>query len=272
MPPATASSKSGPSTPRARERELLERIHRNGDAEARRELVESSMDLVHYVARRYQGRGIAQEELVQAGSIGLLKAVDRFDVDREVAFSTFAIPNILGEIRRYFRDHGWAMRVPRSIQENSAKVTAVTDRLTTKLQRVPTIAEIAEAAELTVELVLEAVDGARNYSLGSLDAPTESGEDEFTAHDRLGSHDPGFDRAETRLTVLRGMKALRERERKILALRFGRDMTQLEIAEELGISQMHVSRLLRAALDDLRRELERDAADAEAPPLRAAAG
>ncbi|WP_354701510.1 RNA polymerase sigma-B factor [Paraconexibacter sp. AEG42_29] len=257
---------------RDRERELLERYHRDGDHSARQEVVERSIDLVHYVARRYQNRGIAYEELVQAGSIGLLKAVDRFDLDRGVTLSTFAIPNILGEIRRYFRDNGWAMRVPRSIQENSAKVTSVTDRLTTKLQRVPTVSEIADMAELTVEQVLEAMEGARAYSLGSLDAPIESGEDDFSGHDRLGAEDPGFQRAEARLAVLHGMRVLRDRERQIIALRFGRDMTQLEIAQELGISQMHVSRLLRVALDDLRQELERRPSEAGDRPLAEATG
>lgn len=254
---------------RDHELELLRRYHCEGDFNARQEVVERSIDLVHYVARRYQNRGIAYEELVQAGSIGLLKAVDRFDVERGVTLSTFAIPNILGEVRRYFRDNGWAMRVPRSIQENSATVAAITDRLTIKLQRVPTVAEIAEASELPVEKVLEALEGARAYTLGSLDAPVESGEDNFSAHDRLGSNDPGYERADAKLTVLRGMRVLRDRERQILALRFGRDMTQLEIAQELGISQMHVSRLLRGALDDLRSELERDAATAPRPTLAA---
>jgi RNA polymerase sigma-B factor len=241
------------------ERDLLARIHRDGDEGARAEMIERSMNLVHHIARRYQGRGIAHEELVQVGCIGLIKAVDRFDPERGVTFSTFAVPNIAGEIRRHFRDHGWALRVSRSVQEHSALISKTTERLAVSLQRNPTLKEIAAATELTMGQVLEALDGGRHYVAQSLDAPADSGGEDTTSRvELLGERDAGFERAEARITALQGMRCLQERERQILALRFGADMTQSEIAERLGISQMHVSRLLRQALEDVREHIEQD--------------
>jgi len=240
---------------RAAELELLVQYHREGDFQARAEFIERAMPIVHYVVRRYTQRGESDEDLVQAGSIGLLKAVDRFDVDRGVQFATFAIPNIVGEIRRHFRDRGWAVRVPRGLQERHAQINRATEQLTGTNRRMPSIAELADATGLSKDQVLETLDGARNYTAVSLDAPID---EDGSAHDLLGSCDDGFEQTDRRLFALQGMKALRERERTIVALRFYEGLTQTEIARRMGISQMHVSRLLRAALDDMRGHLERN--------------
>jgi RNA polymerase sigma-B factor len=228
------------------EHELLRRYHRDGDREARRELIERMMPLVRSLARRYAGRGESLDDLEQVGFVGLIKAVDRFDIDRELRFSTFAVPTILGEIKRHFRDRTWSVRVSRSIQELNAKVTREADRLSTKLGRSPTVEELAEATQATVEQVLEALQGAQAYSTVPLEEPIG---DEGEAVAKLGAVDPNFDRAEERVEVWRGMEALGERERKIVLLRFSYGMTQREIAERVGISQMHVSRLLRRSLE-----------------------
>ncbi|WP_354698092.1 RNA polymerase sigma factor SigF [Paraconexibacter sp. AEG42_29] len=238
------------------EDELLTRIHRDQDLDARREMIERAMRLVHHIARRFDGKGITHDELVQVGSIGLIKAVDRFDPAREVKFSTFAVPNIAGEIRRHFRDHGWALRVTRSVQENSAAVAKATERLTTKLQRYPSHQEIAAATELTLDQVLEALTGARHYAIDSLDAPLDAGGDAFSRLDLVGDEDRGYLHADARMTAARGLTCLQERERQIIRLRFEADLTQSEIADRLGISQMHVSRLLAQALATVREFLD----------------
>ncbi|WP_354698478.1 RNA polymerase sigma-B factor [Paraconexibacter sp. AEG42_29] len=246
-------------TPATSETELLRRISSSGDAAARTEMIERAMDLVHSVARRYRDRGVSHEELVQVGSIGLINAVDRFDPDRGFAFSTFAVPHIAGEIRRHFRDRTWSIRVTRRIQENAATITAATERLTTTLQRHPSIREIATAVELEVYDVLEALEAGRHYTADSLDAPGPGGGDDADGSawiERVGSADPGFARADARLTARAALRGLQPRSRQILALRFGEDLTQQEIGDRIGLSQMHVSRLLRQALDDLRAELD----------------
>jgi RNA polymerase sigma-B factor len=260
-----------PRTP-ATELELLVRYHRDGDFAARSEFIERAMPIVHFVVRRYTQRGESDEDLVQAGSIGLLKAVDRFDVDRGVQFATFAIPNIVGEIRRHFRDRGWAVRVPRGLQERHALISRATEQLTGLNRRTPSIAELAEATNMTKDQVLETLDGARNYTAVSLDAPID---EDGSAHDLLGHRDDGYERVENHLVAVLGMRGLRERERKIIALRFYEGLTQTEIAERMGISQMHVSRLLRSALDDMREHIQLDAPVESLgdglPQLRAAA-
>jgi len=228
------------------EHELLRRYHEDGDRDARRLLIERMMPLVRSLARRYSGRGESLDDLEQVGFVGLIKAVDRFDLSRELRFSTFAVPTILGEIKRLFRDRTWSVRVSRSIQELNAKVTKEADRLSAKLGRSPTIEELAEACGSTSELVLEALQGARAYSTVPLDEPL--GEDEEPVA-RLGDVDPNFSRAEDRLEIRRGLDVLEEREQTIVTLRFVQGLTQREIAEHVGISQMHVSRLLRRSLE-----------------------
>lgn len=236
---------------------LLRRYHERGDLEARRELVERMMPLVRHIARRYANRGEPLDDLVQVGAVGLIKAVDRFDVDRGVKLSTFAAPNIAGEIKRHFRDRGWSIRVPRDIQELNAKLTRATDRLTTKLQRSPTIAELAEAVGATEDQVLDAMQGAQNYSTVSFEEPIG---DNRTALEVLGAEDDNFMTAERRVLLAGGMGALAEREQEIIRLRFFEGLTQREIADRVGMSQMHVSRLIRRSLDDMRARMEDEVA------------
>jgi len=234
------------------EQELLWRYHRRGDKDARRILIERMMPLVRTLARRYINRGESYEDLVQVGCVGLIKAVDRFDIERDLRFSTFAVPTILGEIKRHFRDRAWAVRVSRGIQELNAKVGRETDRLSGILGRSPTIEELAEATESSVELVLEALQGAQAYSTVPLE--DQLGEDGDPVI-RFGAEDPGFEVAEQRAELSRGLDQLPERERSIVLLRFFEGLTQREIADRIGISQMHVSRLLRRSIESMRAEL-----------------
>jgi RNA polymerase sigma-B factor len=238
---------------------LLERYHRDGDLRARTLLIERMMPLVRHIARRYANRGEPLDDLVQVGAVGLIKAVDRFDLERGVKLSTFAAPNIAGEIKRHFRDRGWSIRVPRDIQELNAKLTQATDRLTTKLSRSPTVAELAVAVKATEEEVLDAMQGAQSYSTVSFEEPIG---DNRTALELLGEEDPEFMTAERRVLLGNGMRVLAEREQEIMRLRFFDGLTQREIAEQVGISQMHVSRLIRRSLDDMRQQM----ADVEAAP------
>jgi RNA polymerase sigma-B factor len=218
--------------------------------EVRNRIVEAHMPLVIYLARRYRDRGETLEDLIQVGSVGLIKSVDRFDRSHGVAFSTFATPTILGEIRRHFRDKTWTVRVPRQLQEIRLGLSAAREELSQRLSRSPTIAELAAFMELSEEQVLEGLDAANAYSTTSLDAPTDS-ETSRTLEDRLGVADSAIDLVERRQCVAPLLDALPERERYILFLRYFRDRTQVQIAEELGISQMHVSRLLSQTLTRL---------------------
>ena len=233
-------------TPPGHEMLLLRRYHEHGDFAAREELLELLMPLVRSIARRYANRGESMEDLVQTGSIGLIKAVDRFDLERGVTLSTFAVPNILGEIKRHFRDKGWAARVPREIKELSAKVSQLTERYTAQYGRSPSVGELAELAGVSEERILDALQGSKAYSADSLDRPLEDGR---TPLDTLGSREDGYDAAERRMVLLHGLRALEVRERQIVKLRFFDGLTQAEIAERLDISQMHVSRLLRQSLE-----------------------
>lgn len=235
-----------PVGPPVDEHELLRRWHEEGDELARRLLIERMMPLVRSLARRYANRGEPLDDLEQVGCVGLIKAVDRFDLDRELRFSTFAVPTILGEIKRHFRDRAWSVRVSRGLQELSAKVTREVDRLSTKLGRSPTVEDLARATGTTPEQVLEALQGAQAYSTVPLDEPLG---DDGESVARIGAEDPGYAIAERRAELGRGLRALTEREQRIVVLRFFGGLTQREIAERVGISQMHVSRLLRRSLE-----------------------
>jgi RNA polymerase sigma-B factor len=191
------------------------------------------------------------DDLLQVASLGLIKAVDRFDPERGTAFSTFAVPCILGELKRHFRDTGWAAHVPRALQERALKVQAATERLATRLARSPTAAEVATATGESLEDVLEAIEAATAHDSVSLDAPLSRTADDATYADSVGELDHAFELIEYRSVVNGTIRALPERERQLLALRFGEDMTQSEIAERIGISQMHVSRLIRRTLNRL---------------------
>jgi RNA polymerase sigma-B factor len=249
---ATAEQRAARS---AEDRRLLERYHRDADQAAREELVERFLPLARQLARRYQRGGEQLDDLVQVASLGLLKAIDRFDPERETAFSSFAVPTILGELKRHFRDKGWAVRVPRDLQELAVKVERVGDEMSRELGRAPTAAEIGERVDVSPEQVLEAREAAAAYRAVSLDRPrgeeTEEG-DAFA--DVFGVEDPGFAQAEQAATVESLMVVLSDREREVLRLRFEEDLTQSEIGERVGVSQMHVSRLIRQSIARLRAE------------------
>jgi RNA polymerase sigma-B factor len=237
---------------RAREdRRLLERYHRDGDPAAREALVERFLPLARQLARRYQRGGEPLDDLNQVASLGLLKAIDRFEPDRPTAFSSFAVPTILGELKRHFRDRGWSVRVPRDLQEMSVRVEKVAETMGRELSRAPTPAEIADEIGITTERVLEAREAAGAYRAVSLDRPREDEEGEGVA-EMFGVEDPGFGLAEDAATVESLMSVLSDREREVLRLRFAEDLTQSEIGARVGVSQMHVSRLIRQAVARLR--------------------
>ena len=220
------------------------------DERVREELVLLHRPLAEYLARRFSGRGEAQEDLEQVAVLALIKAVDRFDLGREVKFSTYATATIVGELKRHFRDKGWALRVPRRLQETGLKVSKTVSQLSQELGRSPKVREIAKATGLTEEEVLEGMDTIHAYTTASLDAPTD--EDGTTTAQKLGSEDEAIELLDSWTSVAPALKALPERERRIVYLRFFRGMTQTQIAKELGISQMHVSRLLGRTLRVLR--------------------
>jgi RNA polymerase sigma-B factor len=233
--------------------ELLDRYRRHGDLAARDRLVERMLPLVRRLALRYQRGTEPLEDLVQVGCVGLVKAIDRFDAERGSPFVRFAVPNILGEIRRHFRDTGWAAHVPRGMQERVLDLRQAMEDLAGTLGRSPTPPEVAGELGIDVEEVLEAMEAATAYTAVSLDAPRPGEDDEQIAYvDSLGQRDDGYALVEDLSTVLPALRVLPAREREIIRLRFGEDMTQSEIAERLGISQMHVSRLLRRALERVR--------------------
>jgi len=236
-----------------RGRELLRRWQEEGDEAARAELLEEVLPLARGLARRYAGRGEPLEDLEQVACMGLLKALDRFDLDRDVQFGTFAVPTIAGEIKRHFRDRGWMLRVPRDVQELAARVGRARETLTGEHGRPPSVGELAEATGATEEQVLDAIRAGGAYRALSLDQPLSQGGS--GALEELGGHDGELERAEQRLLLRRGFAELAPREREILRLRFYEGLTQREIAAAVGISQMHVSRLLRRAVEDLREAL-----------------
>ena len=235
---------------------LLRRYHEDGDLAAREELIERYMSLVRSLARRYAYRGEQLDDLVQIGAIGLIKAIDRFDVERGVELTTYATPNIIGEIKRHFRDKGWSVRVPRGLQELNVQVTKLIEQLTVQLGRSPTIPELAKAAGVEEEQVLEALESGRAYTSVSLSTGGGSDEDgELDPLESLGTIEHEYEISEDRAVLAPGFKVLDERERKILHLRFFSGLTQSQIAAEIGISQMHVSRLIRRSLEKIREEI-----------------
>jgi RNA polymerase sigma-B factor len=240
---------------RARARDLFAELAAGAGAEVRDELVRMHLPLVEYLARRFRNRGEPLEDLVQVATIGLIKSVDRFDLERGVEFSTYATPTIVGEIKRHFRDKGWAIRVPRRLQELKLTLTKATGELSQTLGRSPTVAELAKHLSLSEEEILEGLESANAYSAISLDA-TDSGDDDSPAvSDSLGMVDEALEGVEYRESLKPLLDKLPPREKKILVLRFFGNMTQSQIAAELGISQMHVSRLLARTLAQLREGL-----------------
>ncbi len=236
---------------------LLRLYHEHGDLAAREQLIEQYMSLVRSLARRYSYRGEQLEDLVQIGAIGLIKAIDRFDLDRGVELTTYATPNIIGEIKRHFRDKGWSVRVPRGLQELNVQLSRLMEQLTVQLGRSPTIAELAKASGSQEEDVLEALESGRAYSSLSLSSGGGSGDgdEDLDPLESIGTEEHQYEVSEDRAVLAPGFKALDERERKILQLRFFDGLTQSQIAQQIGISQMHVSRLIRRSLEKIRAEI-----------------
>jgi RNA polymerase sigma-B factor len=228
-------------------------------AAARERAIEAWLPLAHHLAQRYAGRGEPMDDLFQIATVALMKAIDRFDPDFGSDFVSFAVPTIVGEIKRHFRDRTWSIRVPRRLQEMRLAITAANGTLTQTLGRSPTVADIAVELEVTEEQVLEGLEGGRAYAATSLSAPTGAG-DSTTLADILGHEDREYELAEARVALGPAIACLDEREQKIITLRFYGNLTQSQIAERIGISQMHVSRLLNHALRKMRWQLESDAA------------
>jgi RNA polymerase sigma-B factor len=238
---------------------LLRRYHEDGDLQAREQLIEQYMSLVRSLARRYSYRGEQLEDLVQIGAIGLIKAIDRFDLERGVELTTYATPNIIGEIKRHFRDKGWSVRVPRGLQELNVQLSRLVEQLTVQLGRSPTIPELAKAAGVEEEEVLEALESGRAYTSLSLSVGGGGGDDDdLDPLESLGTEEHQYEVSEDRAVLAPGFKALDARERKILQLRFFEGLTQSQIAQQVGISQMHVSRLIRRSLEKIRETIAED--------------
>lgn len=238
-------------------RELFRRFKEEGDMEAREKLVMSHLNLVRFIANKFKNRGEPIDDLIQVGYLGLLKAIDRFDPSRGLEFTTFATPTIMGEIKRHFRDKGWSVRVPRRLQELSAKVNQATDTLTSQLQRSPTIAEIADYLDATVDEVLEAMESSSAYSSVSLEAPSGADDDDTpSVIDRYATEDSDLAFTDDRIIIEEALASFSPRERDVIEMRFLKGMTQIEIAEKLGISQVQVSRLLRRTLKKIQDKID----------------
>jgi len=225
--------------------------------ELRQRAIEAWLPLTRHLAGRYSGRGEPVDDLQQVAVVGLIKSVDRFDPQRGIDFAGFAIPTVVGELKRHFRDRTWSVRVPRRLQELRLLITGANSTLTHALGRSPTVADIAGHLQISEEEVLEGLEGARAYTSASLSAPVSENGD-TTLADTLGELEAGFDLAELRIALGPAVAALSDREQKIISLRFYGNLTQTEIAEQVGISQMHVSRLLTKALSKLRQHIDAD--------------
>jgi RNA polymerase sigma-B factor len=234
------------------ERRLFVRYHHERDLAAREELAERFLPLARDLALRYTYTDESFDDLLQVASLGLIKAIDRFEPDRGIKFTSYAAPTILGELKRHFRDKRWALHLPRDLQERTLAVSRETEALTKKLGRSPMVREVAAALGCSVEEVLEAQEAAASYEAASLDAPTARDDDEAAPLlDLIGGEDPAYELVESRDAIASIWKALPDIERRVLELRFTSDLTQREIGERIGCSQMHVSRLLRRALNRL---------------------
>lgn len=237
--------------------ELFRKFKEEGDMEAREKLVMSHLNLVRFLANKFKNRGEPLDDLVQVGYLGLLKAIDRFDPSRGLEFTTFATPTIMGEIKRHFRDKGWSVRVPRRLQELSAKVNQATDLLTRQLQRSPSVEEIAEHLDVSVDEVLEAMESSSAYSSVPLEAPSGADSDDSpSVLDRYATEDNDLAFTDDRLVIEEALEGFSPREREVIELRFLKGMTQIEIAERLGISQVQVSRLLRRTLKKIQDRID----------------
>lgn len=235
---------------------------RTRDPLLRDELIAANLGLAHQLARRFANRGEPHDDLVQVASLALVKAVDRFDPERGASFSSFAVTSIVGELKRHFRDRGWAVRAPRRIQELYLELGHHIDRLSQELGRAPTIGELATASGTSEDAVLEALEAGRGYRTASLDAPDR---DEQTLAESLGTDDPQFSHIEDRSVLALALAKLSSRDQRILQLRFVEGLTQSEIASRLGVSQMQISRLLAASLQSLRSSFGSTGTDSATP-------
>lgn len=261
---AAAAVRDLPATPKGklawdkeRTRELFRLYKEEGDEDARDELIMSHLNLVRFLSAKFKNRGEPLDDLVQVGTIGLIKAIDRFDPERGLEFTTYATPTILGEIKRHFRDKGWSIRVPRRLQELSAKVNQATDELTVELQRSPSVEEIAAKLGVGAEEILEAMESSGAYTSVSLEAGGSSEDDEAPALiDRLGSVDEDLDASDDRMVIDDAISDFSPREQEIVRMRFIDGLTQVEIAKRLGVSQVQVSRLLRRTLRKIQDKID----------------
>lgn len=262
-PPVRTLPKPGPDPQRDEVRRLLREYRQSRDPRVRERLVDLNSDLVHFIARRFANRGEPIEDIEQVGFVGLIQAIERFDPSLENEFSTFATPTISGEIRRHFRDRSWAVRVPRRLQENYTRAVRAREQLQAEMGREPSVAEIADRIGLAAEEVLAALEVSPAQHTLSLDTPTQGGADDegLELGQRLGQADENLERVEMRSLIGQAMQHLTPRERQIMILRFFDQLPQTEVAKRLGISQMHVSRLQRAALEHMRQEF------GEPPPV-----
>ena len=238
-------------------RALLRAYREKGDVAARDRLIESFIPVVRSIAYRYAGRGEQLDDLEQVASVGLIKAIERFDLDRDVELMTYVFPTVVGELKRHFRDRGWSVTVPRRLKELHYRLSRLIEELTATLGRSPTIPELAHEAGVDEEEVVEALEVGRAYASRSLTRQLDSDEGAGAELiDLIDDEERGYEAAENRELLASGLKALDDRERRIVQLRFVDGLTQSQIAVEIGISQMHVSRLIRRALEKLSEEIE----------------
>lgn len=257
MPRRSPHRVAPPDKRRAEERRLLARYARTRDPILLEELVKRFTPLARGMASRYRGGREPFEDLVQVANLGLVKAIGRFDPDRGFEFASFAVPTILGELRRHFRDHAWSVHLDRALQERNARVEKAIAELPQRLGRSPSIGEIADRIGLSTEEVLEAIDAGNAHHALSMDVPWHDGDDEDhpPVVESLGEHDHGYDAVEFGASIAPLLSELSRRDRTVLHLRFVEDLTQSEIAAEIGVSQMQVSRILRTTLQRLRAQV-----------------
>lgn len=260
---AARATRDLPATPKgklawdkARTRELFSLYKDKGDEAARDELIMSHLNLVRFLASKFKNRGEPLDDLIQVGTIGLIKAIDRFDPSRGLEFTTYATPTILGEIKRHFRDKGWSIRVPRRLQELSAKVNQATDELTKELQRSPSTEEVAAKLGVSVDEVLEAMESSGAYSSVPLEAGSSDEEDGPAIIDHYASVDENLAASDDRMVIEDTIRDFSPREREVIRMRFVEGLTQVEIARRLGVSQVQVSRLLRRTLKKVQDKID----------------
>ena len=260
---AARATRDLPATPKgklawdkARTRELFSLYKDKGDEAARDELIMSHLNLVRFLASKFKNRGEPLDDLIQVGTIGLIKAIDRFDPSRGLEFTTYATPTILGEIKRHFRDKGWSIRVPRRLQELSAKVNQATDELTKELQRSPSTEEVAAKLGVSVDEVLEAMESSGAYSSVPLEAGSSDEEDAPAIIDHYASVDENLAASDDRMVIEDTIRDFSPREREVIRMRFVEGLTQVEIAKRLGVSQVQVSRLLRRTLKKVQDKID----------------